>query len=75
MILFDVKCAKGHVFDAWFRDSGSADRQIAGRQLACPECGNTKRQGAPRASAEGREARRGARRNGGHVGQDPQGAW
>jgi hypothetical protein len=49
MILFDVKCAKGHVFEAWFRDSGAADRQMAGRKLACPECGSTKTAKAPMA--------------------------
>jgi hypothetical protein len=54
MILFDVKCAKGHVFEAWFRDSGTADRQMAGRKLACPECGNTKTAKAPMAPRIGK---------------------
>ena len=55
MILFDVKCAKGHVFEAWFRDSNTADRQMAGRKLACPECGNTKVAKAPMAPRIGKK--------------------
>jgi len=49
MILFDLKCGKGHVFEAWFRDGSSADRQMAGRKVACPECGNSKVAKAPMA--------------------------
>jgi hypothetical protein len=49
MILFDVKCAKGHVFEAWFRDSSTADRQMSGRKVACPDCGSTKVVKAPMA--------------------------
>jgi len=49
MILFDLKCGKGHVFEAWFRDGSSAERQMAGRKVACPECGNNKVAKAPMA--------------------------
>ena len=49
MILFDLKCGKGHVFEAWFRDGSSADRQLIGRKVACPECGNSKVAKAPMA--------------------------
>ncbi len=55
MILFDVKCAKGHVFEAWFRDSTTADRQMVGRKLACPSCGNTKTAKAPMAPRIGKK--------------------
>jgi hypothetical protein len=55
MILFDLKCAKGHVFEAWFRDSGTADRQIVGHKVACPECGNAKVGKAPMAPRIGRK--------------------
>jgi hypothetical protein len=54
MILFDLKCAKGHVFEAWFRDGGTADRQIAGRNIACPDCGNAKVAKAPMAPRIGK---------------------
>jgi hypothetical protein len=49
MILFDLKCAKGHVFEAWFRGGVAADRQIAGRKVSCPDCGNSKVAKAPMA--------------------------
>jgi hypothetical protein len=55
MILFDLKCAKGHVFEAWFRDSGMADRQMAGRKVACPQCGNGKITKAPMAPRIGKK--------------------
>ena len=55
MILFDVKCAKGHVFEAWFRDSNTADRQMARHAVACPTCGNTKTAKAPMAPRIGKK--------------------
>ena len=55
MILFDVKCAKGHVFEAWFRDSNTADRQMARHAVACPSCGNTKTAKAPMAPRIGKK--------------------
>jgi hypothetical protein len=55
MILFDVKCAKGHVFEAWFRDSNTADRQMARREVSCPQCGNTRTAKAPMAPRIGKK--------------------
>jgi len=55
MILFDVKCARGHVFEAWFRDSNTADRQMKRRELACPACGNTRTAKAPMAPRIGKK--------------------
>lgn len=55
MILFDLKCAKGHVFEAWFRDGATAERQLAGRKLACPACGNTRTAKAPMAPRVGKK--------------------
>lgn len=39
MIVYDLKCAQGHGFEAWFRDSAACDRQIAADEVACPACG------------------------------------
>jgi len=39
MIVYDLKCAAGHGFEAWFRDSAACDRQIAAGEVACPSCG------------------------------------
>ena len=64
MILFDLKCGKGHVFEAWFRDGTAAEKQLAGRKVACPACGSTKVQKAPMAPRIGKGQRKGApRRN------------
>jgi hypothetical protein len=54
MILFDLRCAKGHVFEAWFRDGGTAERQLAAHKLACPDCGSAKVTKAPMAPRIGK---------------------
>ena len=42
MILFDLKCAEDHVFEAWFRDSETYDSQAASGEIACLVCGDTR---------------------------------
>jgi hypothetical protein len=54
MIRFDLRCRKGHLFEAWFRDGATADRQIAGRKLACPTCGGARVEKAPMAPRIGK---------------------
>jgi hypothetical protein len=54
MILFDLKCGKGHVFEAWFRDGATAEKQLAGRKIACPACGTAKVEKAPMAPRIGK---------------------
>lgn len=41
MILFDLRCANGHDFDAWFRDSATFDRQAQEGVISCAICGDT----------------------------------
>ena len=42
MIVFDLKCGNaGHVFEAWFADSGAYADQKARNLLLCPICGDT----------------------------------
>jgi hypothetical protein len=41
MILFTLRCAAGHEFEAWFRDGdGFAAQQTTG-EIACPQCGDS----------------------------------
>lgn len=40
MILFALKCAAGHEFEAWFRDNAAYDRQQRRNLIYCPECGS-----------------------------------
>lgn len=38
MIVFDLKCDGGHVFEAWFGSSAAYDRQREAGQVRCPLC-------------------------------------
>lgn len=40
MILFDLKCSGGHVFEAWFKSSAGYEEQRAAGLIACPICGD-----------------------------------
>lgn len=56
MIVFDLRCTHGHVFEAWFGSSASYDSQRSGGLLACPICGDAaveKAVMAPNISAKG----------------------
>jgi len=41
MILFDLRCANGHDFDAWFRDGATFDQQARAGAISCAICGDT----------------------------------
>lgn len=41
MILFDLRCGRGHAFEGWFRDSGAFEEQAAQGDIGCPVCGDT----------------------------------
>jgi hypothetical protein len=41
MIVFDLKCGNGHVFEAWFGSSADYESQRARHLLSCPMCGNS----------------------------------
>ncbi len=49
MILYDLRCRKNHVFEAWFRDSAAYDDQVEAGEIACPTCGSKKVEKAPMA--------------------------
>ena len=40
MIVFDLKCGSGHVFEAWFGSSAGYEEQRAGGLVECPLCGS-----------------------------------
>lgn len=42
MIRYALQCAKGHVFDSWFRSSDDYDRLAGKGGVTCPQCGSTK---------------------------------
>ena len=42
MIRYDLVCARGHEFDAWFASGDAYDAQSAAGELVCPVCGTAK---------------------------------
>ena len=40
MIVFDLRCSREHVFEAWFGSSGSFEDQRERGLLSCPLCGD-----------------------------------
>ena len=42
MIVYDLKCDAGHVFEAWFRDSAAYDKLHARHKVTCADCGSTR---------------------------------
>ena len=42
MILYNLNCAKGHEFEAWFASSSAFDGQEMGGKLVCPICNSKK---------------------------------
>lgn len=41
MIRYALRCATGHDFEGWFRNSDAFDAQVAAGEVACPGCGAT----------------------------------
>ncbi|KAB7647436.1 DUF1178 family protein [Polymorphobacter fuscus] len=59
MIVFDLGCGSGHVFEAWFGSSDAYESQRARGLIACPLCGNAdiaKAVMAPAVAAKGNRA-------------------
>ena len=42
MILYRLRCRKGHEFEAWFQNSDAFDRQEKRGMLSCSHCGTSK---------------------------------
>ena len=42
MIVFDLRCTAGHVFEAWFGSTAGYEEQRAGGLVACPICGDSR---------------------------------
>ncbi|HSB07321.1 MAG TPA: DUF1178 family protein [Thermodesulfobacteriota bacterium] len=41
MIAFDLICAKGHIFECWFKNSASFEEQKEAGIINCPICNDT----------------------------------
>ena len=49
MIVFDLKCEEGHLFESWFRSSSAYEEQKAAGLIECPYCGSPEVEKAPMA--------------------------
>ena len=59
MIVFELNCGGGHVFEAWFASGAAFDDQAASGQVHCPICNDaavTKALMAPAVAAKGNRA-------------------
>ncbi len=54
MILYRLRCSKGHEFESWFKDSKSYERQEKKSLIGCPACGDAKVVRAPMAPRLGK---------------------
>jgi hypothetical protein len=41
MIVFDLRCAAAHVFEAWFGSTGDYEAQLGRGLIECPICGDS----------------------------------
>ncbi len=41
LIKYTLKCANDHIFDGWFQNSSSFDKQNQDDLIHCPQCGST----------------------------------
>jgi hypothetical protein len=49
MIVFNLRCANDHVFEAWFNSSETYEAQASSGGVMCPHCGDEKVVKAPMA--------------------------
>ncbi len=49
MVVYDIQCSKGHVFESWFKDSKTFNVQSKKNLLTCPVCNDSQVQRAPMA--------------------------
>ena len=58
MILFTLRCGRGHQFEGWFRDGNGFEAQQKAGAISCPECGNATIEKAVMAPRLGKPLRR-----------------
>ena len=54
MILYRLRCSKGHEFESWFKDSKTYERQEKKSLIGCAVCGEAKVSRAPMAPRLGK---------------------
>ncbi|MGD1151876.1 MAG: DUF1178 family protein [Syntrophales bacterium] len=41
MIIYDLRCEKGHKFEGWFNDRSAFEKQQTQKLIICPACGSS----------------------------------
>ena len=59
MILYRLRCSKGHEFESWFKDSKTYERQEKKSLIGCAVCGDGKVSRAPMAPRLGKGTKKG----------------
>lgn len=49
MIVYNLKCEKGHHFEEWFTSSGRYDEMAGKHEIMCPKCSSRQVEKAPMA--------------------------
>ena len=57
MILYRLRCSKGHEFESWFKDSKTYERQEKKSLIGCAVCGEAKVERAPMAPRLGKSSK------------------
>jgi len=58
VIVYDLRCARGHKFEGWFQDRQAFESQKSGRLISCPVCGSVEAEIVPASvNVVGRESR------------------
>jgi hypothetical protein len=58
MILYRLRCSKGHEFESWFKDSKTYERQEKKSLIGCAVCGEAKVSRAPMAPRLGKGSKK-----------------
>lgn len=58
MIVYDIRCENGHVFEGWFEDRESFEEQKNSNLIDCPICGTARVDVAPSTFGIGGRARK-----------------
>jgi len=58
MILYRLRCSKGHEFESWFKDSRTYERQEKKSLIGCAVCGDGKVERAPMAPRLGKGSKK-----------------
>lgn len=58
MILYRLRCSKGHEFESWFKDSKSYERQEKKSLIGCAVCGDARIERAPMAPRLGKGSKK-----------------